>query len=192
MEEVFIPEFLKFKEKGESMLPTFAYWDQLLDTIGIMLTFISAERESNWLEHSSASMLPHFFVCNRTNYARYATLYVLQMWNHLPEEAEKEFLSGNHTIKFTHHAFRGLWADMGVEMSVIKDTISEQGIDGFTLRGDAVHRWISSRSISGEYARSMKSQCGFENHDTKISFMSNINQLVCNKMRKTSLQFSII
>lgn len=59
---------------------------------------------------------------------------------------------------------------MGVEMSAIKDTKSQQGIDGFTHRGDAVLRWILSRSISGEYAKNMKSRCGLETDDESNFF----------------------
>lgn len=180
VEDKFIPEFFKFKEKEKSVSPTFLFWDQLLDAIQILLTFIRAERESKWIEHvcSSASMIPYFFVCNRTNNVRYAPLYVLQMLNDLPREAEEEFLLGRHSIKFTPHAFQGLWSDMGVEMSVIKDTKREQSIDGFIHRGDAVLRWILSRSISGVYTKNMKSRCGLENDDDS-NFLHEQHQPSC-------------
>ena len=62
------------------------------------------------------------------------------MLNDLPVEVKNDFSAGHFNIKFSPYAFRGLWSDMGVEISVIKDTKSESGILGFTRRGSAVIR----------------------------------------------------
>ena len=48
---------------------------------GVLLKFIRATREINWdLQLATfRSMLPWFFICDRTNYARYRTAYWLEM-----------------------------------------------------------------------------------------------------------------
>lgn len=120
-------------------------------------------------------MIPYFFICNRKNYSRYAPLYFLQMNNDLTPEVQSE-LSKHFSIKFTSRAFRGLWSDMGVEMSVIKDNKSEGGIIGFTRRADAVIRWSLSRNIVGNYARSIKERCNQTNSDDELNFVHESEQ----------------
>ena len=53
----------------------------LLSTLGLLMKFIRATRESDWNLHLSSlrSMLPFFFAANRVNYSRYATAYWLEM-----------------------------------------------------------------------------------------------------------------
>jgi hypothetical protein len=43
--------------------------------------FIRATREVNWDLHLTAfrAMLPWFFICDRVNYARYGSAYILEM-----------------------------------------------------------------------------------------------------------------
>ena len=64
--------FRQLKKWGETQSPTFAYWVMLLDAVQLMLLNIRSERQSNWTlhMHTVASMLPYFFVTNRTNYSR--------------------------------------------------------------------------------------------------------------------------
>jgi hypothetical protein len=56
---------------------------------------VRAERDGNWLLHlqSVSSMLPHFFVGNKTNYARWTPVCLMDMMN-LPDDIQKEFMSG--------------------------------------------------------------------------------------------------
>ena len=65
--------FKQFKKWGETQSPTFAYCVMLLDSVQLMLLSIRSERQSNWTlhMHTVASMLPYFFVTNRTNYSRW-------------------------------------------------------------------------------------------------------------------------
>ena len=49
--------------------------------IGMLLSFIRATRTTNWSLHLSSvrRMLPWFFAYDRINYARYLTVYWLEM-----------------------------------------------------------------------------------------------------------------
>ena len=60
---------------------TFAFWLIYREMVQILLPFLHATRENNWELHLSAvrSMLPWFFVADRVNYARYGTIYWLEI-----------------------------------------------------------------------------------------------------------------
>jgi hypothetical protein len=45
-------------------------------------------------------MLPYFFVGNKTNYARWTPVYLMDMMN-LPDDIQEEFMSGKFAIKQT-------------------------------------------------------------------------------------------
>ena len=67
------------KEKSASNR-TMAYWLLYIEMVQVLL-FIRATRENDWQLHLSAvrSMLPWFFAADRVNYARFGTIYWLEM-----------------------------------------------------------------------------------------------------------------
>ena len=60
---------------------TMAMWLVYKEMVQTLLIFIRATRENNWELHLSAvrSMLPWFFVADHVNYARYGSIYWLEM-----------------------------------------------------------------------------------------------------------------
>ena len=60
---------------------TMAYWLLYIEMVQVLLLFIRATRENDWQLHLSAvrSMLPWFFAADRVNYARYGSIYWLEM-----------------------------------------------------------------------------------------------------------------
>jgi hypothetical protein len=64
---------------GFDASPAFKYWDMFLVAVQIILSNVRAERESDWSAHlmSSSTMLPYFFIINRTNYSRWMPVYIL-------------------------------------------------------------------------------------------------------------------
>ena len=60
---------------------TFFLWLTYIQMVQTLLLFHRATRENNWNLHMSAvcSMLPWFFAMYRVNYARYGTVYWLEM-----------------------------------------------------------------------------------------------------------------
>lgn len=145
------PHFLKFRNEGKSKSATFEFWDNCLLAIQLLLDYISAERESKWEDHIKAfcNMLPYFFVCNKPNYSRWGTLYALEMLHNLPNEVKEDFKKGRFSVKFTPDPLRGIWSDMAVEMSIIKDTKSNSGIIGLTRKEPSILRWTISQNILG-------------------------------------------
>lgn len=69
---------------------------------------------------------------------------------------QSEFENNKFTIKLTPHLFRGLWTDMGVEMSAIRDSKGESGIIGLTRKDSAVLQWTLTGHIIGVYAKNMR------------------------------------
>ena len=59
---------------------TMAVWLVYMEMVQTLI-FIQATRENNWELHLSAvrSMLPWFFVADHVNYARYGSIYWLEM-----------------------------------------------------------------------------------------------------------------
>ena len=53
----------------------------LLDAVQLMLFNIRSEPQNNWTlhMHTAVSMLPYFFVTNRTNYSRWIPVYLLEI-----------------------------------------------------------------------------------------------------------------
>lgn len=70
--------FIKTKSTSNH---TMAYWLLYIEMVQVLLLFIRATRENDWQLHLSAvrSMLPWFFAADRVNYARYGSIYWLEM-----------------------------------------------------------------------------------------------------------------
>ena len=135
----------------------------LLEAIQIMLENIRAERSGDWKGHlaSQANMLPYFFCTNKQNYSRWLPVYLLEMLVDLPEELEAKFEAGEFTFRICPNAsFNGIWTDMAVEKTVIRDSKSDSGIVGVTRRKGALLRWYLSRHIMGNYSEVVKHRAG--------------------------------
>jgi hypothetical protein len=161
LKDDFLPLLKQFKEWGSSQSPTFKFWDKCLDALQVMLLNIRAERQGNWALHlhTQSLMLPYFFVADRTNYARYTPVYLLDMLE-LPGEVAQAFESGQFTFKEKPGSFNGIWTDMAVEKTVIRDSKSNSGIIGLTRKAPALLRWSITRHILGEYADEIKKRGG--------------------------------
>ena len=70
-----------FAESEAKKNPTFALWLNYIEMVQVLLMFLRATREDDWELHLSSvrSMLPWFFVTDRVHYARYGTVYWLEM-----------------------------------------------------------------------------------------------------------------
>ena len=135
-----------FTTLGREMSATFAFWDDFLQRCSVLLRFIRAERDAYWMLHLStvAEMLPFFFVCDHSNYSRWATVYVADM-RLLPEQRPQihdEFMSGNHSVGHSSKPFCQVWSDMALEQSINCHSKSKSGVIGFTKKSGALDRWF--------------------------------------------------
>ena len=91
--------------------------------VEILLCYIRAEREGGWNLHleSVAQMIPYFFAYDHINYARWASMYLIDMklLSNSAPLIEEEFLNGNHTVcRSTAGTFNRIWTDLVLEQSV--------------------------------------------------------------------------
>lgn len=111
----------------------------------IMMTFIRAERESDWPLHlwCVEQMLPYFFASGHVNYARYG-LYYLRSMQSLPPEVQSRFMKGEHTMRHVPGAANATWSDMFIETTFMRYGHSKGGLTGITLNDNATKRWALS------------------------------------------------
>ena len=86
------PLIKDFRAFGCQISPTFKFWEMFLNAVEVILVNVRAERSGVWVHHlqSAYSMLPYFFVANKTNYARWTPAYILDMLN-LSDEVKSAF-----------------------------------------------------------------------------------------------------
>ena len=157
-----IGDMERFEEFGCCKSPTFKHWIDCIDALQLLLCNIRAEREGNWKLHiqSVIGMMPYFFMCNRQNYARWASIYAVEMVTNLPPEAQKAFDAGQFSIKRTAGRYNGIWSDMGVESTVIRDSKSRSGVIYLGAKGTSILRWTLTRQLLGRYSSAMLDRSG--------------------------------
>ena len=156
-------EIREIRETCKAESSTFAYWDEFLEMVEILLRFIRAERNAIWSLHINAlsDMLPYFFAYDRINYARCASVYLSDMKS-LPITAGNvynEFINGNHPIKRAAGTFNQVWTDLALEQSVNRDSKVKGGIVGFTQQKDTVNRWLLTAHKRANIVSSVKTMC---------------------------------
>ena len=95
-------QFNSLKTEGRESSFMFAFWNEYLEMVSLMRTFIRAERSGNWSLHLNAiaGMMPYFCSMDRMNYSRWLPVYIADM-NSLPEAhtvVYEEFTNGNHAV----------------------------------------------------------------------------------------------
>ena len=154
-------EFHKIRETCKSESGTFAFWDEFIDMIEILLRFIRAEREAIWELHieSLSHMIPYFFAYDRINYARWASVYLADMKSlqNTAKPVYEEFMNGNHPVKRAPGTFNQVWTDLTLEQSVNRDSKVKGGIVGFTQNTEAVNRWLVTAHKRAAIVSSTKS-----------------------------------
>lgn len=73
--------YLNFVTERSNSHGTFEYWSQYIEMVQVLLLLVRATRTSNWELHLCAvrAMLPWFFIADRIDYARYASVYWVEM-----------------------------------------------------------------------------------------------------------------
>ena len=124
--------------------PTVKYWQQYLDMVSVLLHFIRAERERDWLLHLSsfAAMLPWFAIYDHVNYTRWGSVYLADMHqlesNH--PDVYEQFMAGNFVVKTSKQNFNQLSTDQALEhVNKISKTVG--GLIGITREDSTRDRW---------------------------------------------------
>ena len=119
--------------------------DMLIKPVFLIMRFVRAERETDWLLHLEAckQMIPYFFAAGHVHYARYGLCYIRAM-EALPEEVLVRFMKGEHVMRHQRGLWNGLWSDMFIETSFMRYGHAPNGIIGITLKPDTLKVWAFS------------------------------------------------
>ena len=95
-------DFSRFKSYSG---PNETFWSDFIEMVLLLLSFIRSTRTSNWLMHIQClqEMLPWMAAYDRTNYARYVPLYILDMLQ-LPEthpDIHNRLMAGEFVVQLT-------------------------------------------------------------------------------------------
>ena len=143
--------------------PLKKFWRSYLEMVSLLLTSIRATREGTWPLHLECirEMLPWYFAYDHVNYARYLPVYLIHMIQ-LPEthpEAQLMLQNGEFGVqRTTEHGFAQLPIDQTIEQTLNRSTKTKGGIVGFSLKKNAVQRWLltaHSRALFVDKCRMM-------------------------------------
>ena len=158
-----------FKNKGREESQTFAFWDNYIKIVSLLLSFIKVERTSNWELHfnSTKAMATYFFAMDRTNYSRWLPVYLVDMQtlDSVDPSVKHEFLNGNHAVNRSQNSFGQVWTDMALEQSVNLDSKSKGGIVGITQKPEALERWFLTCHERAAITPAIKEMCGIEDSE---------------------------
>ena len=108
-----------------------------------------------------------FFVTNRTNYARWITVYLPEMLQ-IPLDIQTAFDDGEFSFTEIPGSFNGIWSDMATEKTVIKNAKGDGGIVGLTRKKPALIRRTLTRHVAAQYSASMKERSGITSADNSV------------------------
>ena len=146
--------------------PMFAFWSYL-SMVDLLLTFVRSLREANWTLHCACLrlMLPYMFAFDRTNYARYMTMYWCEMsaLRQTHPEAYRQLMNGNFAVqRSSSNSFSQVAVDQAIEQTINRDSKGRGGIVGFSLRPGAVHKWIVTTHERADVTRACKVAAGMD------------------------------
>ena len=153
----------EFRRRSRTVSDTFAFWDDFISMVEILLRFVRAERDGLWELHLEAvsEMLPYFFAYDRINYARWATIYYSDMKSLADKAPEvfEEFVAGNHPVKRATGSFNQVWTDLALEQSINRDSKTHGGLIGNTRSDSAMNRWLLTSHFRADIVATTKKMC---------------------------------
>ena len=156
--------FDTFRHLERARSPMFAFWDEYIHMVTMLLQFVKAERTGNWCLHLAAisAMVPYFFTHDRQNYARWLPVYLADMGQLEQKHPEvyQWFIKGEHAISRSSQPFAKVWTDMALEQSINLDSKSKGGIVGISLKADALQRWFLTSHERAAITTAVKQMCG--------------------------------
>ena len=110
--------WLNGKSDGNEM---FSYWELIFDFQVLILQFIRAQRERNFLlyVHALRSCMKYIFSLNHYNYARWLSVHVNDLMR-LPitnRRLYEEFLAGNFVFQKSNNSFSAMALDQAHEQN---------------------------------------------------------------------------
>ena len=142
-------DLMKALEERATQSKTAKLWvDVLIKPVFLMMSYIRAEREGDWLLHLATfkQMLPYYFASSHVHYARYG-LYYLRTMEKLPPHVLSHFLKGEHVTRHVQGIWNGIWSDQFIESTFMRYGHGSGGIIGITLKEETLKVWALSRHL---------------------------------------------
>ena len=118
--------------------PLFSFWSSYLSMVKLFPALTRATKDADRLLHLECvrQMLPWMYANDRTNYARYLTMYWCEM-SRLEEThpaAYEELCRGEFVVQQNEgNGFAQVASDQAIEQSFNRHTKTKSGIVGFSL-----------------------------------------------------------
>ena len=121
------------------------------------MLYLRAEREGDFALNYCACkrMIPYFFAAGHWNYARDGIVY-LRSLERLPNTVLKPFLEGNHVVRLADGYWNGIWTDMSIESTYMKNGKGPSGIIGVTTQERTVNIWANSHHLCTELTNELE------------------------------------
>lgn len=161
--------FIENLEERAQKSKTCRLWlDCLIKPVLLMMTYVRAEREGDWLLHMYCvkTMMPYFFAAGHQNYARLGLVYLRSIEN-LPKKVLHCFLKGEHVTRHRKGLWNGIWTDMFIESTFMRYGHGWSGIVGITLKPETLKTWALSRHICSQLMEDLAELRG-ESGDNKF------------------------
>ena len=154
----------KFIAEGRAQSKTFAYWDDFMKGVRVLLHMLRAERDGMFDLHLSAmcEALPWFRAAGRHNYAKYVPCYItdMQCLQQKQPESYHHLSQGGFVVRHKEdYNFNAVSTDQALEQTINKEGKSQGGIIGLTLRKEALMRWLMTRHVTAEFSDAFRSMC---------------------------------
>jgi len=164
-----VMELLKEYDNSEHAEdPTYTFWCQYMELVGILLRFTRAIQDGNWhlYKSSFSEMLPWFAALDRVNYMRWKIVYLadMQQLEDTAPEVFQEFLKGDFVVKETNSKFVNIPDDMGIEHVNRMGKVAG-GLIGISRSDYARNRWGLTYMIRSQLAEDTKTMLGV-NHNS--------------------------
>ena len=141
----------------------------------------SREKNGLWELHleSVAEIIFYLFSFDRTNYSRWAPVYIADMYRRqeTAPDVHQEFMNGNHPVKRSKNTFNQVWSDMALEQSVNPDSKTEGEKVGITLQKNALDRWFLTAHVRAAVTSAIKEICSISDDDEQVLELSH-NEIV--------------
>ena len=135
--------FIAWRNDMVKKSPTFKFWDMIMRYETLILIFVRAHREKNFLLYVEVleELVPLFFALDHANYARWMSVHIRDMKS-LPNTVKDEFEKHSHwVLSKTYNKFSAIPFDQAHEQEnkIVKGS---GGAVGLTENPDAFRRWM--------------------------------------------------
>lgn len=142
------PLYIQFKEHGCKCSALFAFWNEYMEMVWLLLNFIHSDRDASWLLHLETfhAMLPYDRAFDHLNYFRWGTVYLtdMTMLQEVAPTVHREFTENRaHAVSTSSFvsSFNSVSPDMALEKTVNRDSKTKGGIVGVTGMEGTRDRW---------------------------------------------------